>query len=319
MDSPSSSEKRSLPDDQSAAQAEHRIKKQRIAASQDDAEAPHDAFNTSDMTAAVEELDLPSPETVARDGLRRSIILALQHVGFDSASQEALESLTATTETYLTTFIAHLKHYAESARREHPTPEDFGFMLKKYNIPMSFLKPHLKNPVAKEKLTPEYYDPMPIPPHADYFRTPSTGFLGEELDGRADMQDKAWIPSGLPTFPSKHTYKNTLVETTAPDPQEKRGEAAVDVQKGETALRRINRATKISQQKELKEVAQRNAMSRKRHNNWEAMMVAMISKNGSRNEQQDIADHSMIVDSSGRFARRELPRESRGRIPPSKA
>jgi transcription initiation factor TFIID subunit 8 len=41
----------------------------------------------------------PSSDSVARDGLRRSIAVALQHVGFESASEEALESVTAATET----------------------------------------------------------------------------------------------------------------------------------------------------------------------------------------------------------------------------
>lgn len=34
-----------------------------------------------------------------RDGLRRSIALTLQHVGFDSATQEAMEGFTETVDT----------------------------------------------------------------------------------------------------------------------------------------------------------------------------------------------------------------------------
>lgn len=41
----------------------------------------------------------PNPDTMGRDGLRRSIALALQQVGFDSATPEALESMTSTAET----------------------------------------------------------------------------------------------------------------------------------------------------------------------------------------------------------------------------
>lgn len=41
----------------------------------------------------------PTVESMGRDGLRRSITLALKHVGFDSAKEEALESFTEMVET----------------------------------------------------------------------------------------------------------------------------------------------------------------------------------------------------------------------------
>lgn len=185
-------------------------------------------------------------------------------------------------------------------------------MLRKHNIPISSLKPHLRNPVAKDKLEPKYYDPLAAETRTDYFRTTSTEFLGAELNGDADRQDKPWIPEGLPAFPSKHTFKFTPAETTvAQDPAKKRAEALADSQKGEKALRRINRATKISQQKELKEMAERSDTSKQRHENWETMMRAMMPQSGSATgSRQELADHSVIVDSSVRYKRREVPRTS---------
>ena len=49
---------------------------------------------------------IPTSEDLGRDGLRRSIALTLQHVGFDSASPEAMESFTAAAETctYISSF-----------------------------------------------------------------------------------------------------------------------------------------------------------------------------------------------------------------------
>jgi transcription initiation factor TFIID subunit 8 len=182
-------------------------------------------------------------------------------------------------------------------------------MLRQYNIPLSSLKPHLKTPVAKELLTPEYYDPLPIPEHEDYFRTPSMDFLGPELDGNEDRKDKPWIPDAMPSFPSKHTYKFTPVETAAPDLDKKRAAAAADARRGEKALREINRAAKKSQQKELKEMAQRGNQSRQRHDNWESMMKTFIPP--TSNDSQEIADQITTVDHSTTFTRREVPKVSK--------
>lgn len=41
----------------------------------------------------------PTPDGLAKNGLRRSIALALETVGFDGATPEAIESFTVMTET----------------------------------------------------------------------------------------------------------------------------------------------------------------------------------------------------------------------------
>lgn len=45
------------------------------------------------------QVDKSTAEDVGRDGLQRSIALALQHVGFDGASREAMESFTEVADT----------------------------------------------------------------------------------------------------------------------------------------------------------------------------------------------------------------------------
>ncbi|KAK6070295.1 bromodomain associated protein [Seiridium cupressi] len=312
MESPKPGQKRpSLCNDPSQPD-EHLSKRQRTATlePEPEVEVSTTALAAPGRATATEKVNRPSEASFAREGLQRSIALALQHVGFDSASQEALESLTSTTETYIATFAEHLKRFAEAARRSNPTPTDFAHMLRKHNVAISSLKPHLQNPV-KKKVEPTYYDPLPITPQTDYFRTTSTEWLGDELDGNMEKQAKPWIPEGLPAFPSRHTYKFTPRETAALDPAKKRAEALAAAQKGEKALRTINRATKMSQQKELRDLAQRNPMSKERYDAWESMMKAMMPDNGSSlRDRQDIADHSVIVDSSMRYRRREVPRVS---------
>jgi hypothetical protein len=51
------------------------------------------------QAAAYEVTRRPTAGSVGRDGLRRSITLALGHVGFDSATEGALEGFTETVET----------------------------------------------------------------------------------------------------------------------------------------------------------------------------------------------------------------------------
>ena len=68
-------------------------KRQRISSP----EPIYEAFVDSDSESG--SVNEPTSEDLGRDGLRRSIALTLQHVGFDSASPEAMESFTAVAET----------------------------------------------------------------------------------------------------------------------------------------------------------------------------------------------------------------------------
>lgn len=101
MESPKLGQKRPSLGDDIAPQDEHPIKRQKTATltpTQEPATTVA-AFDRQGRTAATENFNRASEANFAREGLQRSIALALQHVGFDSASQEALESLTSTTET----------------------------------------------------------------------------------------------------------------------------------------------------------------------------------------------------------------------------
>ncbi len=50
-------------------------------------------------------MNQPTADDVGRDGLRRSIVLALQHVGFDTATKEALEGFTEAVDTCTCAFL----------------------------------------------------------------------------------------------------------------------------------------------------------------------------------------------------------------------
>ncbi|GAW12850.1 hypothetical protein ANO14919_022210 [Xylariales sp. No.14919] len=273
-----------------------------------------DATSTAPTAAhttqpAYEVVRHPTVESMGRDGLRRSVTLALKHVGFDSATEEALEGFTETVETYMDGFIHQLKRLAHASRRSDPTPTDYETILRYHNLSLSSLKPHLKNPVPKQFLEPKFYDP--IVENTTYLQS-TPPILGDELDGRYEKEERTWIPKHFPSFPSKHTYRYTPAELPAKNTPKKREEALADARKAEMALRRIDRAAKITRQKELKEAAQRNALAKQRHEAWEDLMQSLLPKSRTAaNEAAEVADHSTIVNANTKYGRKELPRTNR--------
>ncbi|KAI1810671.1 hypothetical protein GGS20DRAFT_566452 [Poronia punctata] len=207
-------------------------------------------------------------------------------------------------------FIGQIKRLAHASRRSDPTPSDFEAVLCRYNLPLTSLKPHLKNPVSKARLEPTFYDP--VIENTTYLESPSP-VLGDDLDGRYEKEERVWIPKHFPSFPSKHTYRYTPAQPPMRKTQKKREEALSDARKGEMALRRIDRAAKITRHKELKETAQRDILARQRHEAWEGLLKSLLPR-GASNNVTEIADHSTIVDAGVKHARKELPRTNR-RLP----
>ncbi|KAI0407742.1 hypothetical protein F4802DRAFT_525458 [Xylaria palmicola] len=250
----------------------------------------------------------PTAEAMGRDGLRRSITLALSHVGFDSATEEALEAFTETVETYMDGFIHQLKRVAHAARRADPIPTDFDAALRYHNLPLCSLKPHLKNPVPKQLLEPTFYDP--VIENTTYLES-TPPVLGDELDGKYEKEERPWIPKHFPSFPSKHTYRYTPAGPPPKDTEKTRAEAQAGARKAEMALRNINRAAKMTRQKELKEVAQRNPQSKQRHDAWEGLMKSFLPRRRAVDAAMEVADHSTIVNANAKYGRKELPRTNR--------
>ncbi|KAI1428691.1 hypothetical protein F5Y12DRAFT_683274 [Xylaria sp. FL1777] len=258
--------------------------------------------------AAYEVVRRPTAESMGRDGLRRSITLALKHVGFDSATEEALEGFTETVETYMDGFMHQLKRVAHAARRSDPIPTDYEAILRYHNLPLSSLKPHLKNPVHKRFLEPTFYDP--IVENTNYLQS-TPPILGDELDGKYEKEERPWIPKHFPSFPSKHTYRYTPAVLPAKDTPKKRAEALADARKAEMALRRINRAAKITRQKELKERAQRDVLAKQRHEAWESLIQSVLPTSRTADGATEIADNSTIVNANAKYGRKELLKANR--------
>jgi hypothetical protein len=209
-------------------------------------------------------------------------------------------------------FIDQLKRVAHASRRAEPVPTDVEAILRYYNLPLSSLKPHLQNPIPQRLLEPKFYDP--VTENTAHLES-SPPVLGDELDGRYEKEERPWIPKHFPSFPSKHTYRYTPAELPVKNTHKKREEALADARKGEMALRRIDRAAKITRQKELREAAQRNALTKQRHEAWEGLMKSLLPRSGAANGATEVADHSTIVDFGAKYGRKELPRAKRRTAP----
>ncbi|EJP64242.1 hypothetical protein MY5147_008850 [Beauveria neobassiana] len=255
-----------------------------------------------------DEVRFPSTQHFnARCGIQRSIAVVASHIGFDFTSPQVMESFTGLIEAYLESIIEETKRFAIASRREHPIPSDFQNMLRRYNLPISSLMPHLKNPMS--------IDPTPSFVHIEDARQSSEfnplPLLGSELSGQTDKDAKSYIPSSFPDFPSRHTYKFTPQEDTrSRDSQKIREEAAFNAQQGEDALRRLVHASKMRKQKEAKTLVERDSQGKERFRLWESTMKRFMGGNSkdSATGQVEIADHSMIVNGDVAFSRKDVSR-----------
>jgi hypothetical protein len=180
-------------------------------------------------------------------------------------------------------------------------------MLRRHNIPVASLKPHLRPPIPEAQRQPEYAAVVNL--EDDAWAT--LPLLGPELSGQSDKESMLHVPATFPAFPSKHTYRFTPQEdANARDSQKVREDAARNAQQGEDALRRLVRASKMRKQKEVKSLVEKDDHGKERFRLWELTMKRFMGmeNRGENIEQVDIADHSMIVNSDAVFSRKEVPK-----------
>lgn len=203
--------------------------------------------------------------------------------------------------------IQDIKALSLASRREHPLPSDFAAVLRRFNLPISSLKPHLQTPVELPKLL-ETEPHVAAPMSMDGF-TPLP-LLGKELSGAADKGAKAYVPSSFPAFPSQHTYRFTAQEDdNTRDSQKVREAAAINAQQGEEALRQLVRASKMRKQKEVKSMVQQDNEGKERFRLWESTMTRFMTNNTPAAQgQAEIADHSMIVNGDVIYLRKDVSR-----------
>jgi hypothetical protein len=121
-----------------------------------------------------------------------------------------------------------------SSRRTQPIPHDFEHALKRIRLDPGDLLPHLK-PAAPNPPAPTL---LPSPPPENEIMKTLPFLTG--LSSENDRATRAYIPTHLPSFPSKHTYSATAVFIERDgDPRKIRERAAEDGRHGEEALRKL--------------------------------------------------------------------------------
>ncbi|KAF7933967.1 uncharacterized protein EAE98_003676 [Botrytis deweyae] len=267
------------------------------------------------------ELELSRPDKMesslfdsdVRMLLRRTICQTLEHVGFDRATEEALEAMCAEVDTYTTHLLAQVTSSMNNARRNIPIPLDISYAFNRYQLPLASLEPHLRPPISVPKLELEL---EPIPKE-----NPTTKnvikILGVELNGEVEKAQKSYIPKGFPAFPSKHTFKWTPKESERlTDPRKIREKAAENAKMGEEALRRLVKVGKVGKDREMKRMAGRDPKSKERHALWERTMLELGITNsgsgsGSANTRLALDDRSMVVNAEKQYFRKGAPARKR--------
>ncbi len=107
--------------------------------------------------------------------------------------------------TDMLSFMEDIKQVARASRREIPCPADYDISLARFNLDIGALWPHRRNPVARSKLAPSFFDPLDGYPPADR----ALPLVGAELSGREEKDSKPYVPTAFPAFPSIHTYRYT--------------------------------------------------------------------------------------------------------------
>ncbi|KAI8146266.1 hypothetical protein BJV82DRAFT_601128 [Fennellomyces sp. T-0311] len=146
----------------------------------------------------------------------KAISLITREAGFESIQRSALEKLTEVLELYLENLLSASHNYAELSSRTKPNYHDILHSMEESGITLSSLHTyvnHTRNlgaiPTARE---------TPV-------RRASSQFLAsdDEHDNDDDDEDHKeptlpdYVPSHLPKFPSRHSFRQTPVYIHRPD------------------------------------------------------------------------------------------------------
>lgn len=260
-------------------------------------------------TPVAEQMSLPTPPVAElfddkpQKLLSRAIALALEHVGFDGASREAMQAMCDEVDIYAEHFLYEVTSSMLNARRSEPTPIDFDYALSRFDLPLASIEPHLKPPIPKAKVDIK----LEAQEEEEQKSISESILLGKELSGEPDRLSKPYIPTRFPSFPSKHTYKWTEIESTRErDPRKIREEAAKSARQGEEALRRLTKFSKAGNERDIKRTAEKDPKSKERHELWEQMMKDLMAGRSQPPNSKPMRDedHSLIVNSERRHFRK---------------
>jgi hypothetical protein len=239
--------------------------------------------------------------------LERSVALALNHVGFDGATKEALSAFCSQASAFAERFLSYITESMLASRRSQPIPLDYEYAMRRQGFTSKHLRPHLKPPVPKSR-TQLSFELMEA--EAEEYNT-APELLGNELSGENDKLTKPFVPKNFPAFPSKHTYKATgVLPDRETDPRRIREKATEAARQGEEALRRLVSIGKGGDSKDVRKAITKNAEKKYKHELWEKAM-AEFEANGqpdSAKADQEGFKKGILINCERRYGRKPVSR-----------
>ncbi|KAH0538965.1 hypothetical protein FGG08_004480 [Glutinoglossum americanum] len=241
----------------------------------------------------------PTNAEIIHSLLERAITLILTAAGYNGANPDALQFFRVHVEEYMIHQLSNISISMTSSRRTQPIPPDFDFVLRKQNLSLSSLEPHLQS-LVPPSISQRF---LPTPPPEDPPNLPLSPVLGPVLSGAPDKQRAPYVPTHFPSFPSKHTYKTTPEFTERErDPRKVRERATEEGRLGEEALRRLLGAAGGGGHGTSDNFGLRSANRRQRDRMWERTVDALIKGVGianlSNGESGIGASQASVVDNS---------------------
>lgn len=211
-------------------------------------------------------------------------------------------------------FLAQVRKSMTSARRTDTVAHDWLYALSSVGLSGSGpLEQHFDTGEIPPSLLQPHFD-APAPPEAPPPTTES--LLGPELSGQADKETRPYIPSHLPPFPSKHTYKATPVFTDREnDPRKIREKATEEGILAEQSLRKLMAAQKAGIQKQNVGKRKRSKRMRESDKLWQEAMVDVLNDEKGREKEEEQRRAQEAADEGEEEVAWDAPLEARARQP----
>ena len=179
----------------------------------------------------------------------------------------------------MSNFTDQIRMSMSGARRTVPLPHDFVYALNSVGLTGSgVLEPHLDTgDVPTSLLQPTFPPPKPADPPPPNLE----GMLGPELSGRAEKENRKYIPAHFPAFPPKHTWKSTPVYAKREiDPHAIREKAAKEGIEAEKSLRKLMESKKEGERvrKAARAQSKRSPIAVKRETLWKTALKEALEE-----------------------------------------
>ncbi|KAI8876157.1 hypothetical protein K501DRAFT_232514 [Backusella circina FSU 941] len=165
-------------------------------------------------------------EDITLDANNKLIAIISKEIGFQGIQASALNSFSNALETYLEKMLTSAHLFAELGNRAKPNIHDIARSLETAGIQTSTFEKYLKDTMNHKDIVAETNKYMKISESKKSTMEETPEFLpSENEDSDEDMDDTtdsasglpSYVPPHLPTFPSKHSFRQTPIYIQRPD------------------------------------------------------------------------------------------------------